>query len=80
MGAVMIEAIIVGLLVLACALYWLGRLAPSVTRQLWSGLGAALTLLHAPAPMKEAVAGRAKATGRNGCGGCKGCDKNGSCH
>lgn len=81
MGAVMIQSLIIGLLVLVCALYWLGRLAPSVTQKLWKSTGALLRTVHAPSALQTAVAGRANAGPRGGCGGCKGCDsKGGGCH
>ncbi|MCH4091640.1 DUF6587 family protein [Acetobacter sp.] len=77
----MIQSLIIGLLVLVCALYWLGRLAPSVTRRLWKGAQSVLRAVHAPAVLQTAVAGRADAGSRGGCGGCKGCDsKGGGCH
>ncbi|NHN88710.1 DUF6587 family protein [Acetobacter conturbans] len=76
----MIEALIVGLLVVACGLYWLGRVAPSATRGLWRGFGRTLQVIHAPSSLQMAVAGRATAAPQGGCGGCKGCDKNGGCH
>ncbi|GEN64851.1 DUF6587 family protein [Acetobacter oeni] len=77
----MIEVLIVGVLVVACGLYWLGRLAPSVTRGLWRGTGRVLDVVHAPVPVRQAVAGRAGSTSAGGCGGCKGCGKDGGgCH
>lgn len=77
----MIEVLIVSVLVVACGFYWLGRLAPSVTRRMWRGTGHVLEAVRAPAPMRQAVAGRANAAPGGGCGGCKGCGKgSGGCH
>ncbi|NHN83935.1 hypothetical protein GOB93_04665 [Acetobacter musti] len=77
----MIEAFIVSVAVVACALYWIGRLAPSVTRTLWQGAGSVLEVVHAPAPLRHAVAGRITTRSGSGCGGCKGCGKDGGgCH
>lgn len=76
----MTETIIVALLVLACAFYWLDRLVPALTRPVWRGTGAVLTVAHAPAAMTRFTTRKASVLQRAGCGACKGCDKSGSCH
>lgn len=76
----MIEIILVAALVAVCAFYWLGKIAPSVTRGLWKGTASGLAVVRAPAVLQKAAAGRANMGRGGGCGGCKGCGKGGGCH
>lgn len=72
------EMAIVIFIVALCALYWVGRIAPSVTRFLWQGLSRLLKLIHAPASIQQWTLKRAIPDNDNKCSGCKKCG--GKCH
>ncbi|GAN88320.1 hypothetical protein LU298_04480 [Komagataeibacter intermedius] len=60
-------------LVLACALYWAGRLFPALARKGWQQTGSLLRRVHAPAVMTRYATRRATPRSGGGCGGCSGC-------
>ncbi|WP_086635692.1 DUF6587 family protein [Acetobacter sp. DsW_059] len=78
----MVQILIVSILVLFCAGYWLQRLAPSLMKPFWRGLALTLSNLHVlPGLRGKAEKLASPGITRTGCGGCKGCDsKGGGCH
>ena len=60
-------------LVLACALYWTGRLFPALAHTGWRRAGSLLRRVHAPAAMVRYATRRATPRTGGGCGGCSGC-------
>lgn len=78
----MAQFLIVGLLVLFCAGFWLQRLAPAAMAPFWRGLAGLLrttSLLPSLRMRAEQLSTPNGASG--GCGGCKNCDKKGGgCH
>lgn len=71
--ASMIQIMVTTLVVMACALYWLGRLFPAFGHRCWLGAGTVLRRLHAPARLVAYTTRRAGPRARRGCGGCSGC-------
>lgn len=76
----MTQPLIVGLLVLLCAAYWLQRLVPAATAPFWRGIAGALHNTRFLPGLRLKAERLSSPSGAQGCGGCKGCDKNGGCH
>ena len=78
----MTQILLVSLVVLLCAGYWLQRLAPSAMIPLWRTLAGLLAATQALPGLRTKAERLATPSGASpGCGGCKGCDdKNGGCH
>lgn len=72
-----IQTVLACAMVLACGLYWAGRLFPAASRRGWSSMTAILRGVHAPVAMIHYADRRSRARNRTGCGGCSGCaDRN----
>ncbi|KAB8124110.1 hypothetical protein D3W54_07735 [Komagataeibacter medellinensis] len=67
------QVVVAGTVVLACAIYWLGRLFPALGYSGWQVTGTVLRRLHAPARMVHYTTRRAEGGRRGGCGSCSGC-------
>ena len=72
-AAPLLQIMVTTLVVMACALYWLGRLFPAVGYKGWQAAGTVLRRLHAPARIVTYATRRAGPRARGGCGGCSGC-------
>lgn len=78
----MVQILIVTVLVLCCAAYWLQRLAPTATIPFWRALAGSLQGTQVFPSLRAKAERLATPNGASsGCGGCKGCDKKGGgCH
>ncbi|GCE91148.1 hypothetical protein MSKU15_2749 [Komagataeibacter diospyri] len=71
--ATLLQTLLACGLVLACALYWAGRLFPALAQKGWRQAATVLRQVHAPtALIRYATRHATPRTGR-GCGGCSGC-------
>lgn len=69
----MIQSILVACAVVACALYWTGRLFPRARLSAWGMIAATLQRMGAPERWRTIAARRATPRTGGGCGGCSGC-------
>ncbi|MCE2565524.1 DUF6587 family protein [Komagataeibacter sp. FNDCF1] len=71
----LLQVMVAGLVVMACGLYWMGRLFPALGHKGWQTTGTILRGLHAPAPLVRYATRRGVPQTRQGCGGCSGCSR-----
>lgn len=79
----MTQILLVTLIVLVCAAYWLQKLAPATLAPFWRALAGLLRNTRHFARLRLRAERLATPGGvRTGCGACKNCDggKNGGCH
>ncbi|WP_281650030.1 DUF6587 family protein [Novacetimonas hansenii] len=69
----MIQSLLVTGVVMACVLYWTGRLFPRVRLAGWRMTATALRHLGAPRHLRDLAMQRAIPRTGGGCGGCSAC-------
>ena len=69
----LIQVMVAGIVVMACGLYWMGRLFPALGQKGWQTTGTMLRGLHAPDRLVRHASRRGGPQARRGCGGCSGC-------
>ncbi|MCX2559791.1 hypothetical protein OQ252_00040 [Acetobacter farinalis] len=79
----MIQSVLVTLIVLLCAAYWLQKMAPATLMPFWRALASVLRTTHVlPRLRARAEQLAMPPLPRTGCGSCRNCDgsKGGGCH
>lgn len=74
--ATLLQTLLACGLVLACALYWAGRLFPTLAQKGWRRTAAVLRQVHAPPGLIRYATRHATPRTAGGCGGCSGCRGN----